>query len=60
VQNPTSGNLPVTWLVPGPGYQPAGWQGPAQHTWTLACAGFHPPGACKNEAPVGVITQPED
>jgi hypothetical protein len=25
---------------------PAGYQGPAQHTYTHACAGFHPAGPC--------------
>jgi hypothetical protein len=26
--------------------QPIGWQGAAQHTYTPACDGFHPPGRC--------------
>jgi hypothetical protein len=25
---------------------PIGWQGVAQHTYTRACAGHHPPGPC--------------
>lgn len=33
---------------------PAGYQGPAQHTWTLQCDGFHEPGTCKDDAPVTV------
>lgn len=26
--------------------QPIGYQGPAQHTYTAACDGFHEPGQC--------------
>ena len=37
---------PVAW-------QPAGYQGPAQHTATTNCDGFHEPGQC-NAAPVEV------
>lgn len=25
---------------------PAGWQGAAQHTYTMACDGLHAPGPC--------------
>ena len=25
---------------------PIGWQGAAQHTYTMACDGFHPSGPC--------------
>jgi hypothetical protein len=31
---------------------PVGYQGAAQHTYTLRCDGFHEPGQCKDEAPV--------
>lgn len=32
---------------------PLGYQGPAQHTATTACDGFHEPGRCK-EAPIRI------
>jgi hypothetical protein len=36
-------------------WAPIGWQGAAQHTYTPACAGFHPAGACPpSQAPVRV------
>ena len=37
------------------GWTPVGWQGPAQHTFIAACAGFHEPGPCSpSQAPVRV------
>ncbi len=27
-------------------FTPVGYQGAAQHTWTMACDGFHEPGQC--------------
>jgi hypothetical protein len=27
-------------------WTPIGWQGAAQHTYTMACDGFHAPGPC--------------
>jgi hypothetical protein len=36
---------------------PIGYQGPAQHTYTMACDGFHEPGQCpKSEQPYTVHT----
>ena len=33
-------------------YTPIGYQGPAQHTYTTACDGFHEPGQCpRTDAP---------
>jgi hypothetical protein len=29
---------------------PIGYQGPAQHTYTVNCDGFHPPGQCNAAA----------
>ncbi len=39
------------------GITPAGWQGAAQHTWTMACDGFHAPGLCpQRQQPYTVVT----
>lgn len=35
---------------------PDGYQGPAQHTWTVVCDGFHGPGRCPAREPVQEIT----
>lgn len=35
---------------------PIGYQGPAQHTCTTACAGFHEPGPCPPPPPQPVTT----
>lgn len=38
-----------------PQFTPIGYQGAAQHTFTTACAGFHPPGPCPpSQQPVTV------
>jgi hypothetical protein len=40
--------LPIQWT-------PIGYQGAAQHTYTMACDGFHEPGQCpKSEQPYTV------
>lgn len=31
-------------------FVPVGYQGPAQHTYTMTCDGFHAPGQCKGAA----------
>jgi hypothetical protein len=37
------------------GWHPIGWQGAAQHTYTMACDGFHAPGPCpERQQPVWV------
>ncbi len=36
---------------------PIGWQGAAQHTYTMACDGFHEPGPCpRRQQPYTVVT----
>jgi hypothetical protein len=36
-------------------WTPAGYQGAAQHTWTMACCGHHGPGPCPpSQQPVRV------
>jgi hypothetical protein len=40
-------NLGITWAPADTiTWTPAGYQGAAQHTYTAACAGHHPPGPC--------------
>jgi len=37
-------------------FTPVGYQGPAQHTYTTACAGFHAPGPCPTVIqPVNIV-----
>ena len=37
------------------GWTPVGWQGAAQHTYTMACDGLHGPGPCPpSQRPVWV------
>ena len=39
------------------GWRPIGYQGAAQHTYTMACDGFHVPGPCPpSRRPVWVQT----
>lgn len=34
------------YMLPMAGFTPVGWQGAAQHTYTMACDGLHAPGPC--------------
>jgi hypothetical protein len=34
---------------------PGGHQGPAQHTYTTACAGHHAPGPCPPSQPISIV-----
>jgi len=46
-------------LTPEMTFTPIGYQGPAQHTYTAACAGFHAPGPCPpSQQPVTVRLGP--
>lgn len=36
----------VLWASDNLTFTPVGYQGPAQHTWTIACDGFHEFGPC--------------
>jgi hypothetical protein len=38
--------MPLAELADGLTFTPVGYQGPAQHTYTTGCDGFHEPGQC--------------
>jgi hypothetical protein len=43
------GESPADWKIPADwdlNFTPPGYQGPARHTWTSACDGFHESQQC--------------
>lgn len=41
-------------------FTPIGYQGPAQHTYTPACDGFHEPGQCPRTSTASQVTWARD